>query len=96
MYIFVYTQINVKTVLLQAIQLSISTQFSLIEPIDWILSGATPPGQSGPESNGSKGVVCIPQISSIEGASPSDYFVSYQDTHWASLTNLQRSSRCIL
>ena len=41
------------------------------------LSRATTPGQSGPGSDGNKGVFRIPQISSITGASPSDYFVSY-------------------
>ena len=48
------------------------------------LSGATIPGQSGPESNGNEGVVRIPQSSSIAGASPSDRLVSYQDTHYPS------------
>ena len=39
-------QLNVKTVLIQTIQFSISTQFSSIWPIDRILSGATTQGQS--------------------------------------------------
>ena len=41
------------------------------------LSGATTPGQSGPGSNGNKGVLHIPQSSSSTGASPSDCLVSY-------------------
>ena len=41
-------QLNVKTVLFQTIQFSISIQFSSIRPIDRTLSGATTPGQSGP------------------------------------------------
>ena len=41
------------------------------------LSGATIPGQSGPRSNGNKGVLRIPQSSSITRASPSDCLVSY-------------------
>ena len=41
------------------------------------LSGATIPGQSGLESNGNEGVLCIPQSSSIARASPSDCLVSY-------------------
>ena len=45
----------------------------LIEP----LSGATIPGQDGPGSDDNKGVLHIPQNSSISGASPSDCFVSY-------------------
>ena len=41
------------------------------------LLGATTPGQSGPESDGNKEVLCIPQNSSITEASPSDCLVSY-------------------
>ena len=55
-------------------------QFSFIRPIDCALSGATPPGQSGPGSNGDEGVFHIPQSPSITGTSSSDYLVSYQDT----------------
>ena len=44
--VYVYTQLNVKTVLFQTIQFSISTQFSSIWPIDRTLSGVTTPGQS--------------------------------------------------
>ena len=40
------------------------------------LSGSSTPGQSGPGSDGNKGVLCIPQSSSITDASPSDCFVS--------------------
>ena len=39
--VFVYKQLNVKTVLFQTIQFSISTQFSSVWPIDRTLSGAT-------------------------------------------------------
>ena len=66
-----------KTVLFQAIQFSISTQFSFIWPIDKTLSGATTSGQSGPGSYGNEGVLCILQTSSINGTSPSDCLVSY-------------------
>ena len=45
---FVYKMINVKTVLFQIIQLSISMQFSSFLPIDWTLSSDTTPGQSEP------------------------------------------------
>ena len=41
-------------------------------------SGATTPGQSGHGSDGNKGVLHIPQSSSIIGASLSDCLVSYQ------------------
>ena len=40
-----------KTVLFQAIQFSISTQFSFIWPIDRTQQSTTTPGQSGPESS---------------------------------------------
>ena len=46
------------------------------------ISGATIPGQSGPGSDGNKGVLRIPQSSRIAGTSPSENLVSYQDTHW--------------
>ena len=49
-----------KTIPFQTIQFSISTQFSSIQPIDWILSGATTPDQSGPGSDSNEGVLCIP------------------------------------
>ena len=45
--------------------------------MDSALSGATTPGQSGPGSGGNKGVLRIPQSSSITGTSPSDCLVSY-------------------
>ena len=46
-------------------------------PLDRTQSSATTSGQGKPESNGNKGVLCIPQSSSITGVSPSDYLVSY-------------------
>ena len=65
-----------KTVLSQAIQFSISTQFSSIWPIDRTLSGST---HSGPEWTWErwKRVSHIPQSSSITGASLSDCLMSY-------------------
>ena len=68
---------NVKTVQFQVIQLSISTQFRSIWPIDKTLSGSTTPGQSRPGSDGKEGVLYIPQSSSITGTSPSDGLVSH-------------------
>ena len=50
-----------------------------IWPIDWTLSGATTLDQSGPGNDGIKGVLCIPQSSSITGTSPSDCLVSYPE-----------------
>ena len=69
-----------KTVLFKKIQFSISTQFSSIRPIYRTQSGATTPSQSRPESDGNEGVLRISQNSSITRTSPSDCFVSYQDT----------------
>ena len=54
------------------------------------LSGATSPG-----NNGTEGVLCIPQRSSISGTSPSDCLVLYPGHYLGCLTPLQRSSRCI-
>ena len=70
--VFLFTQLNIKTVLFQTIQFSISTQFSSIGPNDMTLSGATTPGYSEPESDDNERVLCIPQSSSITGASQSD------------------------
>ena len=60
-------------------------KFSSIWPIDRTLSDATTPGQSETGSNGNERLLCIPQSSSMTGNSPSDYLVSYQDTHWGAL-----------
>ena len=71
---------------------------SSIWPIDRTLSGATTPGQSGPGSNGNEGVLHIPKISSITGASSSDGLMSYlgHSLEGWGLTSLQRCSQCIL
>ena len=82
--------VNVKTVLFQRIQLSISTQFITIWTIDRTLSGTTILGWSEPRSDGNEEVLRIPHSSSITGASPSDCLVSYPGQ------SLQRCSRCIL
>ena len=66
-----------KAVLFKGIWFSINMQFSCIWLIDRTQSGATTPGQGGPGSNSNKGVLCIPQSSSITGTSPSDCLVSY-------------------
>ena len=50
---------------------------SSLWPIDRILSDATTPGKSGPESNGYEWALCIPQSFSITDASSSDCFASY-------------------
>ena len=45
--------------------------------MDRALSGATLLGQSRPGSDGSEGVLCVPQRPSITGTSPSDCLMSY-------------------
>ena len=65
---FIYIQLNDQTVLFQAIQFSISTQFSSIWLIDRTLLGATALGHSGHGSDGNEGVLWILQSSSISGA----------------------------
>ena len=74
-----YTQLSDQSVLFLTILFGRSHLFALssISPIDWTLSGSTTPRQSGPESNGNKGVLCILQSSSITGASQSDCLMSY-------------------
>ena len=71
---------------------------SSIWPIDRTITGATTPGQNGPGSYDNERVLRIPQSSSITGASPSDYLVSYlgHSLVGGGLTTLQRCSRCIL
>ena len=54
-----------------------STQFSSICAIDRIQPGAITPDQSGLEDNDNKWGLCIPQSSSIIGASPWYCLVSY-------------------
>ena len=46
------------------------------------LSGATTPGQNEPGSDGSEGILRIPQSSSITESSPSDCLVSYLGHSW--------------
>ena len=85
--------LNVKIVLFQTIQFSISTQFSSI----WLID-ATTLRQSEPGYDGNKGVVYIPQNSCITGVLPSDCLGSYPGHLLGvrSLTPLQRSSRYIM
>ena len=61
-----------KTVLFQAIQFSICTQFNSIWPIDKALSDATTLGQSGPGGDGREGLVWL--VSLFNGTST---FVGY-------------------
>ena len=59
------------------------------------LSSATTLGQSEPRRDGNERELYIPQSSSITESSSLDCLVSWQDTHWESLTPLQRFSQCI-
>ena len=76
-FFFIYTQLNVKTVLIQTTHLSISTLFRFIWTIDRTLSGSTTPSQSGPWSDGDIAVLCIPESSRITTVLHSDSLVSY-------------------
>ena len=77
----------------QTIQFSISTVFISIWTFEKTLSGPITPSQSESGSDGNKGVLRIPQSSSITEASPSDCLVSCR---WWDLTPLQRCCRYIL
>ncbi len=76
-----FTQLNDQTVLFQTIQFSISYlfAFSLNVKQNYLThrSGAATSGQNLPGSYGIKGVLRIPQSSSISGASQSDCLISY-------------------
>ena len=86
-----------KLVLYLIVQLSVSTQFSSISPIDMILSGATTLGQSGPGSDGKKLVFHITLSYSITGTLLFHCLVSNTGhSLGGSLTSHQRCSRCIL
>ena len=93
---FIYSQLNVKTVLFQTLQFSISIKLSSTCPIDRTQSAATTLSQSEPGSNGNEGVLCIPQCSSIMGASLSDCLVSYTGHSSGESYPQQRYSQCIL
>ena len=67
-----------KSVLFQVIHFSISTQFSSFWIIGKTLSDATIPSLSESGSDGNKGELHIPQISSITRSSPSDSWVLYR------------------
>ena len=67
-----------------------------IWPIDRALSGATTSGQSVPGSNGTEGVLCIPQSSSIARASPSDCLKSYPGPLLRGILPLSRDAVSVL
>ena len=79
---FVYTQLNNQTVLFQKIQFNVSHFFAQSLNVKQFyfthraLSGATTPGQRGPDSDGNEVALCIPQNSSIKRPSPSDSYPS--------------------
>ena len=85
---FVYTLLNVQTVIFQTIQFNTVLVWSIdrtlsgaitvfVWPIDRTLSGAITSGQSETGSDGNEGMLSIPQNSRVTGTSPSDYLVSY-------------------
>ena len=70
-------QLNVKTVLFQTIQFSISTQDLVYGSNKIKQSGDTTLSHSGPGSDRKEGVLCIPQSTRITGTSTSDCLESY-------------------
>ena len=78
----------------QTIQFSISMPLVLFNPQIGPLSGATTPGQSGPGSDGNKGILRIPQSSSTAGTSPSDCLVLYpgHSLRWGSYPSAEKPS----
>ena len=80
----------------QTIQFSVITQCSSIRPIDRTLLCAITPDQSEIGSDGNVGIICIPQSSNINGASPSYCLVSYTGHSLGESYPLLRCSRCIL
>ena len=86
---------NIKTALFQVIPFIISWQFSSMWLIDRTLSGTTTSSQSGPGGDDNEGKLCIPQSSSITGASPSDCLVSYTGhslDRWGSYSSAEMHS----
>ena len=85
---FVYTQLNV-TIIFQIIQFS---QVHSLNIKQFYLTYRLDPFRcyhSGPEwiwSDTNEEVLCIPQSSSITGATPSDYLVSYKGPSWGILS----------
>ena len=73
----VYKQVNVKTLLFQTTQFSMSTQCSSNWPQDRTLSDATTSRQSTSGTNGNEGVLSIPKSASITATSTSDCLVSF-------------------
>ena len=62
---FVQTQLNVKIVLFQTIQFSISAQFGSIQPIDRTLSGATTRGRGDLGAMAMKGYSAFPKAPAL-------------------------------
>ena len=75
---FLYARLHLKQFYFSLASLhSLNVKNTSSWPIDRTLSGATTPDQTGHGSIGNKGVLRIPQSSSITGTSPSDFLVSY-------------------
>ena len=81
---YLQTQLNIKTVLFQTIQFSVSNFFMHSIKVkkflsDTTLLGPTTLSQSGPMSDGNKGILRIPQSSSITRASSSGCLIDETD-----------------
>ena len=98
---FVYTQLDYQTVLFLTIQFSISHLIAHclnVKHFYLTLSGATTPGQSGPESIGNEGVLSIPKAPVWLESHHQIALCHIKDTNWSGgcLTILQRYSLCFL
>ena len=64
-------------------------------PINWTLSGATTPGQSGPDSDGIKGYSPFPKALALLKFRHQIVWCHIQGIRWGNLTPQQRGSQCI-
>ena len=98
--LFVYTQLNDWIVPFQTIQFSISYLFALslnVKSINRTLSGTTTLGQSGPGSDGNKGILDNPQSFNIYWKLVIRLFsVIFRTLVGGGFTPLQRCCWCIL
>ena len=94
--VLVYKQLNVKTLLFQATQFSISTQFSSIQPIDRTLSGATTRARVDHGAMAMNGNFAFPKAPELLEPHHQIVECHTQETRWVGLTPLQRSCLSIL
>ena len=89
--------LNIKTLLFQAIQFSLSAQFSSVWSIDKTLSGATTLGQSGPRAMAMKEYSAFLKAPALLEPHHQIILCNIQDTRWRGLLpHTQIYSRSIL